>query len=175
MCLVLLVSVYLNLIHTIFHQRLRLFRIPTNIFKQRCDVLSLLKIKDLSCIILIVTTSLIHFKLFVSPLSTASCCQCSAPPNSSNMDAIKTPGQFVSLRFQWVGELYDYRLCCEFLGQHICVSGAASPHINPAKCYSQSEGAVIVFTIRFDCLRHFSDMMKTLFSTCPKNNKTMFI
>lgn len=87
------------------------------------------------------------------------------------MDAIKAPGQFVSLRFQWVGEFYDYRLCCEFLGQHGCVSGAASPPINPAKCFSPSAGAVIMFTIKFDCLQHFSETMKTLFLTCPQKQQ----
>ena len=32
----------------------------------------------------------------------------------ADVDAIMTPGQFVSLRFKWIGEVYDYRLCCEF-------------------------------------------------------------
>lgn len=37
------------------------------------------------------------------------------PSNSGNVDAITTPGQFVSLRFKWVGESHDYRLAfCEF-------------------------------------------------------------
>lgn len=49
------------------------------------------------------------------------------PSNSSNVDAIMTPGSFVSLRFKWVAGFYDYRLCCEFKASTFVILGLPLP------------------------------------------------
>lgn len=53
------------------------------------------------------------------------------------MDAITTSGQFVSLRFKWVGESHDYRLACwEFQASTFVTVGVSSAPVNP--CESSS-------------------------------------
>lgn len=66
------------------------------------------------------------FLLLHCPLKPRSCCDRSLKTVAIWMQ-LWLLGQFVSLRFKWVGEFYDYRLCCVFKASTFVILGLPLP------------------------------------------------